>query len=60
MLDYTALGNPSSTVDDDWIEQMGMSDERAIFECHHVRMKTNDPLVGEEPHHVRDTQLFPL
>lgn len=33
--DCNQLGNPYSAVDDDWIERMGMSNERATFDCYH-------------------------
>ena len=41
--DCDGLGNPPSAVDDDWIERMGMSDERATFDCYHVADENERP-----------------
>ena len=34
--DCEELGNPQSAMDDYWIERMGMSNGKAVFECYHI------------------------
>lgn len=41
--DCEELGNPRSAVDDDWIERMGMSNNKAAFDCYHVADENERP-----------------
>jgi hypothetical protein len=41
--DCKELGDPRSAVDDDWIERMGMSDEKVTYDCHHIADENERP-----------------
>ncbi len=43
--DCDEIGNRPSAVEDDWIERMGMSDERVAFDCYHIADENERPYI---------------